>query len=63
MPIPLPPKTYVCNNCNWKKTIHFDSDVIMPWQVIHICQKCHSPNLSEKFEKPRRSLFDKLFGG
>lgn len=45
MPIKPRPFTFVCEDCNWKKTIAPRSDALMPGDWFVTCPKCGSTAL------------------
>lgn len=40
------PRTYVCPHCGWSKTVHPQSDTLMPGDVFTLCPKCGGNVLS-----------------
>lgn len=45
MPIKPRPFTFVCEDCNWKKTIAPRSDALMPGDWFATCPRCGSTAL------------------
>lgn len=49
MPVPPPPTTYICNKCDWKRTVFLASDVRMEGiNSFHRCPSCGSIELTRR---------------
>lgn len=49
MPIPLPPRTFICSHCNWQRTRIFTSDALqlgIDW--FNHCPSCQHAELETR---------------
>lgn len=49
MPIPLPPRTFICSHCNWQRTRIFTSDALqlgIDW--FNHCPSCQHTELESR---------------
>lgn len=64
MPIKPPPRTYVCSNCGWRKTVAPQSDVRLPSDFVSKCQQCGNTALKVEavnFSSLMSTFLGKLF--
>ncbi|WP_152980598.1 hypothetical protein [Stenotrophomonas ginsengisoli] len=64
MAFPVPPQTFRCNDCQWKKTIpHTIGDVRMPGlNHIDCCSRCGSSNIQRFPASPLEITLARLGG-
>jgi NAD-dependent SIR2 family protein deacetylase len=63
MPIKPPPTTATCQNCNWQKTYHPQSDIAIPSMMPpDKCPECNGA-VTRKEEQSLESTLSGLLGG